>query len=610
MDVMMLPRAWDGAEYYKACLIIDVLTKYVYVHPVKQCSDKYAESHAMVGALLAFVNEVRKVAEDHSLHPKIIITDKASTFTGTIFSAHIAKMASEVPGHYSHKCIPGTKSQANPAERAIQTYRRMVFAAYDAHMAEKRRSQQQNRQRNDEAAYFTRANRAVFDEEAVAAANHLENARTSVDQERGNMARIGEHKESSVDRADINKSPLELYDNYAAHEAALATALRSERALSGNFVWPREVGRISAFLNEKPHYGLNMATPHDALDPNSLPTYTQIRDMQKLRAERNYGARKADPPIRGHAPGGPLKIGQHVRLKMWHDGGGVNSLSWKTPNNTARNVYDMNKIYDICEVIKPKKYDVFSGYVIKDTASGERVNGVFDVCQLLPIPKETLQLSDATIIEDEDGAEPEVGVSGNENTQQRTLRENSMTHPRSGVNRPRYRLGDWLGFDAEYVQECQELRNKHLGVRSVIGVIVRRYAPRTAKLPLAVSPLTPLEYAYRIQLCPNQTNGTLIVFHATTHNSGSTGIDESPYIHWHENGSCHPGLRRSARFSMPRGQLSPVFRSGESVTYRNIVVVITGVHGKNEAHTYSIRAPNGEVHRNVEPWEVIPCKAK
>ena len=116
----------------------------------------------------------------------------------------------------------------------------------------------------------------------------------------------------------------------------MVRATKEVYSLSSEFMWPLQVGRVSQFINSKPHYGIALATPLEALDPDLPPSYATLHASQKKAATRRYANQDKDQVIRGHSRKGPLKLGQLVRIKLWHDGGGTNTLSWNKPNNTAK----------------------------------------------------------------------------------------------------------------------------------------------------------------------------------------------------------------------------------------------------------------------------------
>ena len=297
MDVMNFPRAWIKKVYRKACLVIDTFTKYAYVHPVPDVRKEHYESEQMVVALERFVAEVRRrVAKDPTLLPRRIITDKAATFTGSAFYKHIEDKSINHSGYYKHVCIPGTKSQANPAERAIQSYRRAMFAVYDAYTATNIR--ETNTKGTSGTLRLSRACTDVIEREITQTKVDLDTATEKMNNAQQGMLCNTEGGEDETHHLPLNVA-MEQHDDYANKERALVRATKEVYSLSGEFMWPLQVGRVSQFINSKPHYGIALATPLEALDPDLPPSYATLHASQKKAATRRYANQYKDQVIRG-----------------------------------------------------------------------------------------------------------------------------------------------------------------------------------------------------------------------------------------------------------------------------------------------------------------------
>ena len=80
-----------------------------------------------------FISRVRRAANDDDLHPLKIRTDNGSEFVGGACKAWLNSRGVDHPGFYEHTTTTGSRSAGNPfAERAIQSWRRMLYTAYRA----------------------------------------------------------------------------------------------------------------------------------------------------------------------------------------------------------------------------------------------------------------------------------------------------------------------------------------------------------------------------------------------------------------------------------------------------------------------------------------------
>ena len=80
-----------------------------------------------------FISRCRRAANDDSLHPLKIRTDNGSEFVGGACKVWLNARRVDHPGFYEHSTTTGSRSAGNPfAERAIQSWRRLLYAQYRA----------------------------------------------------------------------------------------------------------------------------------------------------------------------------------------------------------------------------------------------------------------------------------------------------------------------------------------------------------------------------------------------------------------------------------------------------------------------------------------------
>ena len=86
---------------------------------------------------LEFLRRVRLAVGDDDVHPLKIRTDNGSEFTGGACRAWLTKMHADHPDHYQFTTTTGSRSAGNPfAERAIQSFKRLLYSQYRAVEAE------------------------------------------------------------------------------------------------------------------------------------------------------------------------------------------------------------------------------------------------------------------------------------------------------------------------------------------------------------------------------------------------------------------------------------------------------------------------------------------
>ena len=134
-DTLFIPAAFhtDKKVYKAAILYVCALTKYVFVLPCNlQNKDRPMSTTAQKG-FEEFISRIRRAAKDDDLHPLKIRTDNGSEFVGGACKAWLASRRVDHPGRYEHTTTTGSRSAGNPfAERAIQSWRRLLYAQYRA----------------------------------------------------------------------------------------------------------------------------------------------------------------------------------------------------------------------------------------------------------------------------------------------------------------------------------------------------------------------------------------------------------------------------------------------------------------------------------------------
>ena len=134
-DTLFVPAAFhtDKKVYKAAILYVCALTKYVFVLPCNlQNKDRPMSTTAQKG-FEEFISRIRRAANDDSLHPLRIRTDNGSEFLGGACKAWLTSSRINHPGFYEHTTTTGSRSAGNPfAERAIQSWRRLLYAQYRA----------------------------------------------------------------------------------------------------------------------------------------------------------------------------------------------------------------------------------------------------------------------------------------------------------------------------------------------------------------------------------------------------------------------------------------------------------------------------------------------
>ena len=132
---LFIPAAFhtDKKVYKAAILYICPLTKYVFVLPCNlQNKDRPMSTTARQG-FEEFISRVRRAANDDSPHPLKIRTDNGSEFVGGACKVWLNARRVDHPGFYEHSTTTGSRSAGNPfAERAIQSWRRLLYAQYRA----------------------------------------------------------------------------------------------------------------------------------------------------------------------------------------------------------------------------------------------------------------------------------------------------------------------------------------------------------------------------------------------------------------------------------------------------------------------------------------------
>lgn len=134
-DTLFIPAAFhtDQKVYKAAILYICSLTKYVFVLPCNlQNKDRPMSTTARQG-FEQFISRVRRAANDDSLHPLKIRTDNGSEFVGGACKVWLNARRVDHPNFYEHSTTTGSRSAGNAfAERAIQSWRRLLYAQYRA----------------------------------------------------------------------------------------------------------------------------------------------------------------------------------------------------------------------------------------------------------------------------------------------------------------------------------------------------------------------------------------------------------------------------------------------------------------------------------------------
>ena len=99
-------------------------------HAICKSKDRPISTTAQKG-FEEFTSRIRRAAKDDDLHPLKIRTDNGSEFVGGACKAWLNSSRVDHPGFYEHTTTTGSRSAGNPfAERAIQSWRRLLYAQY------------------------------------------------------------------------------------------------------------------------------------------------------------------------------------------------------------------------------------------------------------------------------------------------------------------------------------------------------------------------------------------------------------------------------------------------------------------------------------------------
>ena len=134
-DTLFIPAAFhtDKKVYKAAITHVCALTKYMFVLPCSfQNKDRPMSTTAQKG-FEEFISRVRRAANDDSPNPLRIRTDDGSESIGGACRKWLNSSRVDHPGFYEHTTMTGSRSAGNPfAERAIQSWRRLLYAQYRA----------------------------------------------------------------------------------------------------------------------------------------------------------------------------------------------------------------------------------------------------------------------------------------------------------------------------------------------------------------------------------------------------------------------------------------------------------------------------------------------